>query len=56
MNFNLYKWSKAVTEMKDYPNRSHYTLGEAGWEEVADYALEWALSHARPALAASRQP
>lgn len=54
MNFNLYKKSKAITEMKDYPNRSHYTLGEAGWEEVADYALEWAMSHARTALAPSR--
>lgn len=54
MNFNLYKKSKAITEMKDYPDRSHYTLGEAGWEDVADYALEWAVSHARPSLAPSR--
>ena len=45
MNFNLYKRSKAITEMKDYPNRSHYTLGEPGWEEVADDALDWALTH-----------
>jgi len=54
MNLNLYKMSKAVTEMKDYPNRSHFTLGEAGWEEVADYALEWAVSQARTTLAPSR--
>jgi pimeloyl-ACP methyl ester carboxylesterase len=46
MNFNLYQQSKAVTEMKDYPNRSHYTLGEPGWEEVADDAVDWALTHA----------
>ena len=46
-NFNLYKKSKAVTEYKEYPDRSHYTLGEPGWEEVADFALDWAATHAR---------
>ena len=25
--------------------RSHWTVGEAGWEELADYALSWALEH-----------
>jgi hypothetical protein len=41
-NYNLYRHSKAVTDFKEFPNRSHYTLGEPGWEEVADYALDWA--------------
>jgi pimeloyl-ACP methyl ester carboxylesterase len=45
-NFNLYRKSKAITEYKEFPERTHYTLGQAGWEEVADYALEWAESHA----------
>ena len=36
--------SKAITAYKEFPGRSHYTLGQAGWEEVADYALDWALS------------
>ena len=45
-NFNLYKKSKAITDYKEFPERSHFTLGQAGWEEVADYALEWALEHA----------
>jgi hypothetical protein len=33
------------------PIQSHYTVGEDGWEAVADYALEWAEEHAttRPA-------
>ena len=44
-NFKHYK-SKAVTEFKTFPGRSHYTLGQAGWEEVADYALDWAVEHA----------
>jgi pimeloyl-ACP methyl ester carboxylesterase len=33
----------AVTELKVFEGRSHYTLGQDGWEEVADYALDWAL-------------
>jgi pimeloyl-ACP methyl ester carboxylesterase len=32
----------AVTEFKEFPGRSHYTVGQEGWEEVADYALDWA--------------
>jgi pimeloyl-ACP methyl ester carboxylesterase len=44
-NFKHYK-SSAVTEFKEFPGRSHYTLGQAGWEEVADYALDWAVKAA----------
>ncbi|MBN9622824.1 MAG: alpha/beta hydrolase, partial [Actinobacteria bacterium] len=32
----------AVTEIKEFPERSHYTVGQEGWEEVADYAIDWA--------------
>ena len=32
---------------KEFPGRSHYTLGQDGWEEVADYALDWAATNAR---------
>jgi hypothetical protein len=38
--------SAAVTEFKEFPGRSHYTLGQEGWEEVADYALDWAVKAA----------
>ena len=41
-NFKLYGKSKAVTEYKKFPGRAHFTLGQKGWEEVADYALTWA--------------
>jgi hypothetical protein len=34
-----------VTEYKEFPERTHYTLGQEGWEQVADYALEWGLTH-----------
>src|SRR5947209_8074276 len=45
-NFRLYRKSKAITDFKEYPERSHYTLGQEGWEEVADYALDWAVENA----------
>ncbi len=44
-NFRLYGKSNTVTEYKEFPARTHYTLGQPGWEEVADYALDWALAH-----------
>jgi hypothetical protein len=45
-NFDLYRKSKAVTAYKEFPDRSHYTIGEPGWGQVADYALTWALESA----------
>jgi pimeloyl-ACP methyl ester carboxylesterase len=45
-NLKHYRKSDAITELKEFPGRSHYTLGQEGWEEVADYALDWALGHA----------
>jgi pimeloyl-ACP methyl ester carboxylesterase len=45
-NFKLYRKSKAITDLKEFPERSHYTLGEPGWEEVADYALTWSAENA----------
>ena len=45
-NLKHYKSGNSVTEFKLFPGRSHYTLGQAGWEEVADYALDWAVKAA----------
>ncbi|HVP59163.1 MAG TPA: alpha/beta hydrolase [Myxococcaceae bacterium] len=33
----------ALTALKEFAGRSHYICGQPGWEEVADYALDWAL-------------
>ena len=41
----------SLTELKIFPGRSHWTLLDPGWEEVADYALDWAVRNARPARA-----
>jgi pimeloyl-ACP methyl ester carboxylesterase len=42
-----YAKSSGVTEYKEFAGRSHFIVGQEGWEEVADYALEWALANAR---------
>jgi alpha-beta hydrolase superfamily lysophospholipase len=52
-NYKLYSKSKAVTEYKEYPERSHFTVGQPGWEEVADFALDWSVEHARLQLPAA---
>jgi pimeloyl-ACP methyl ester carboxylesterase len=46
-NVKHYRHTKATTDYKEFPGRSHYgVIGEEGWEEVADYALAWATEHA----------
>ena len=44
-NAKHYK-SNTITEYKEFEGRDHWTCGEAGWEEIADVALEWAVAHA----------
>jgi hypothetical protein len=46
-NAKKYHSSEATTDFYEFPERSHFTGVEPGWEQVADYALEWATSHAR---------
>jgi alpha-beta hydrolase superfamily lysophospholipase len=41
-----FRRSEAVTDYREFPGRSHFTIGQDGWEEVADYALDWAAEHA----------
>lgn len=45
-NAKLYRNSRAVTELLEMPGRSHNTVGQEGWEQVADTVLQWALDHA----------
>jgi pimeloyl-ACP methyl ester carboxylesterase len=40
-NFRRYERSGAVTELREFAGRTHYICGQPGWEEVADFALEW---------------
>ncbi|MGH2975940.1 MAG: alpha/beta hydrolase [Solirubrobacterales bacterium] len=39
--------SEAITEYKEYPEKPHFGIGIEGWEEIADFSLEWAEKHAR---------
>jgi pimeloyl-ACP methyl ester carboxylesterase len=51
-NVKHYPHAKRPTDYKEFEGRSHYSvIGGEGGEEVADYALEWAVEHAatRPA-------
>jgi pimeloyl-ACP methyl ester carboxylesterase len=45
-NAKRYETSRAHTDYKAFPGRAHFTVGQAGWEEVADFALSWATEHA----------
>ena len=47
--FRLQSKSEAKTDLKEYPDRSHYIIGEPGWEDVADHALDWAEQNATSA-------
>jgi pimeloyl-ACP methyl ester carboxylesterase len=55
-NVKKYRKSRAVTDYHDFDGRSHFTLGQDGWESVADYALNWSLQHAAPSTAGRAQP
>ncbi len=41
-NANRYK-TKSNTDYFEFAERNHFTCGAPGWEEVADFALNWAL-------------
>ena len=45
--YNIQQKTGALTELKEYPDRSHSTFAQDGWEQVAAYSLDWALRHAR---------
>ena len=50
-NAKHYK-SDTVTEVKEYEGFAHLLPAQEGWEEIADYALDWALEHAKAAATA----
>jgi pimeloyl-ACP methyl ester carboxylesterase len=42
-NARLQRMSAGITAFKEFPGRSHLSIGQTGWEEIADFALDWAL-------------
>jgi pimeloyl-ACP methyl ester carboxylesterase len=57
-NFRKYARSKAVTEFKEFEDRSHLIIAQEGWQEVAEYALSWSQRQlsSRRLLFAAQQP
>ena len=55
-NAKHYKAEGTITEVKEYEGRAHLLPAQEGWEEVADYALEWALEHATTRAVSSAEP
>src|SRR6266496_3007638 len=58
-NFKHQRKAPSATENKEYPGRSHWP-GQDGWEELADYFLNWTTEQARsrapqPAAAAREE-
>ena len=45
--YKIQQKTGALTELTDYPDRSHSTFAQDGWEQVADDSLDWALRNAR---------
>lgn len=45
--YDKQKRASSPTALKIFEDRSHFTCIDPGWEEVADFALDWALHHAR---------
>jgi pimeloyl-ACP methyl ester carboxylesterase len=42
--FKKQQQAPSATDHKEYPGRCHYP-GQDGWEEVADFVLEWTVGH-----------
>lgn len=45
-NARHYKSGATVTEVKEYEGYAHLLPAQAGWQQIADDALSWALEHA----------
>ena len=44
-NFLAYKDKNSTREFRQFQGRSHYIVGQDGWEEVATYVLDWVRSN-----------
>ena len=49
-NARAYKTPGSVTEFKEFSNRSHFICNQDGWEQVADYALDWLAQVQAPSI------
>jgi pimeloyl-ACP methyl ester carboxylesterase len=40
-NFSAYHDTPAITDYKQFPERNHWTIKQEGWENVADFIIQW---------------
>jgi pimeloyl-ACP methyl ester carboxylesterase len=40
-NYRKYQVSPSKTDYKEFPDRVHFLIWQKGWQEIADYILEW---------------
>jgi pimeloyl-ACP methyl ester carboxylesterase len=45
-NAKHYKGEGTITEVAEYEGMAHLMPAQQGWEEIADFALSWAVEHA----------
>jgi pimeloyl-ACP methyl ester carboxylesterase len=43
---NIKHYTSGVVEHREYPGKAHLLAAQEGWQEIADTALAWAVSHA----------
>ena len=44
-NYKKYAKESGVTEIEEMPGRTHFTLGQQGWEKIADRAVAFIEKH-----------
>ena len=40
-NYKKYLGTSNITDFREFAGRDHFLIGSKGWEEVAEYALNW---------------
>lgn len=54
--FRKYQHSSAVTAFKSFPDRTHLLIAAPGWQEIADYAMDWASRQERMSVSLGGTP
>jgi pimeloyl-ACP methyl ester carboxylesterase len=49
-----YRRGAGLVQRVEFPGRSHRLVSQDGWEQIADYALNWALRHSAPSVPVAR--
>ena len=50
-NYDPFAKSSALIAFRECQERTYRTVGQDGWQDVADFALDWARQHATTRVA-----